>query len=43
MKEYENSLEYIKRFSTLEPIMGVLKRFFHIDKMLNSQISGFTK
>ena len=38
MKEYENSLEYIKRFSTVEPIMGVLKRFFHIDEMLTVKL-----
>ena len=40
MKEYLNSLEYIKRFFTVEPIMGILKSFFHIDEMLTLCVVG---
>ena len=40
MKEYANALEYIKRFSTVEPIMGILKGFFHIGEMLTLDVTG---
>lgn len=34
MLDYENIYEYMKRFSTVEPLFGILKTFFHIDEML---------
>ena len=34
MLDYENIYEYLKRFSTVEPIYGILKTFYHIDDML---------
>ena len=34
MVDYENIYEYMKRFSTVEPLYGVLKTFYHIDEML---------
>ena len=38
MKEYENSLEYIKRFSTVRTYYGRSKTFFHIDEMLTVKL-----
>lgn len=34
MLDYENIYEYMKRFSTVEPLYGILKTFYHIDDML---------
>ena len=34
MLDYENIYEYLKRFSTVEPLFGILKTFYHIDDML---------
>ena len=34
MLDYENIYEYLKRFSTVEPIYGILKTFYHIEDML---------
>lgn len=34
MLDYESIYEYMKRFSTVEPLFGVLKYFYHIDDML---------
>lgn len=34
MLDYESIYEYMKRFSTVEPLYGILKTFYHIDDML---------
>lgn len=34
MLDYENIYEYMKRFSTVEPLYGILKTFYHINEML---------
>ena len=34
MLDYENIYEYMKRFSTVEPLYGILKYFYHINDML---------
>ena len=35
MLTYENIYEYMKRFSTVEPLYGILKTFYHIDYILS--------
>ena len=38
-EDYENICEYVKRFSTVEPLIGILKRFYHIDELLSKNLT----
>ena len=40
MRNYENVLKYMKRFSTVEPPIGVFKRFYHVDEFLSNSMVG---
>ena len=37
-EDYKNLSEYVKRFSTVKPLIGILKRFYHIDELLSSNL-----
>ena len=38
-EDYKNLSEYVKRISTVEPLIGILKRFYHIDELLSKNMT----